>query len=63
MRSSCYRWIGGTEKHGVVIRVGNILLQWTAEYFADVVIGQDEVVVDCADGGHDFRSDFVRFFL
>ena len=58
-----YRWIGGTEKHGVVIRVGNILLQWTAENFAGVVIGEDEIVVDGADGGHDLRSDFVRLFL
>ena len=63
MLESTNRWIGGAEKHRVVIRVGNVLLQWAAEYFADVVIGQDEIVVDCADRSYDFRPDFMRLFI
>ena len=60
---SAHRWIRGTDEHAIVIGVGNTVLQRAAELLADVRIGQSEIVIDRADGRHDFGAYLMRFLL
>ena len=61
--STAYGWISWTDKHTIVIGVGNAVLQWATELLTNIGVRQSEIMIDRANGRDNFRSNFVSFLL